>query len=57
VEFCPAQVLAMAERLSGRGVTPAEVRVPDACIGCRDCATVCPEGCVEVYVKTGDEPS
>ena len=55
VEFCPRDVLAIASRLSERGVTPAEVRVPNACIGCRNCTAVCPEGAIELYVEGADE--
>jgi 2-oxoglutarate ferredoxin oxidoreductase subunit delta len=52
VDFCPKGVLALADRLSERGVTPAEAQAPEACIGCRNCTTVCPEGCVELFVRT-----
>ncbi len=47
---CPVDVLALASRdVNNRGYHYAMMVMADACIGCAACATVCPDGCIEVY--------
>ena len=43
------------KEVNNRGYHFAFMKNPDACIGCAACATVCPDGCIEVYrVKVPD---
>ena len=51
IEFCPAKVLKLSCDLGERGVPSAEVKDGDACVGCRNCAVVCPEGAFELLVS------
>lgn len=47
---CPCDVLSLAHTdVNDRGYHYAMTDKPDACIGCAACATVCPDGCIEVY--------
>ena len=47
---CPCDVLALAEKdVNDRGYHYARMKNPDSCTGCTACATVCPDGCIEVY--------
>lgn len=50
VVACPVDVLALNRReVNDRGYHYAMMAVPDNCIGCAACATVCPDACIEVY--------
>ncbi|MDE6450596.1 MAG: 4Fe-4S binding protein [Muribaculaceae bacterium] len=50
VVACPVDVLSLALKdVNDRGYRYAMMARPDACIGCAACATVCPDGCIEVY--------
>ena len=42
VEFCPKNVLRLADRFNRDGLRPVEMGWPERCIGCATCATVCP---------------
>ncbi|MDE5607837.1 MAG: ferredoxin family protein [Muribaculaceae bacterium] len=47
---CPFDVLALADKeVNDRGYHFALIKNTDACVGCAACATVCPDGCIEVY--------
>jgi 2-oxoglutarate ferredoxin oxidoreductase subunit delta len=49
IEYCPRESLAPAASMNRRGVHPAEQSAPDRCTGCRICALMCPDVCIEVY--------
>ena len=53
---CPKDVLLLQPKeVNNRGYHFAFMKNPDDCIGCAACATVCPDGCIEVYrVKIPD---
>ena len=47
--------LLQPKEVNNRGYHFAFMKNPDDCIGCAACATVCPDGCIEVYrVKVPD---
>jgi 2-oxoglutarate ferredoxin oxidoreductase subunit alpha len=48
VNACPKGVLAEGERITSKGLRPAQVRDPDACTGCKICETMCPDLAITV---------
>ena len=55
VEFCPAEVLFISEKINKQGYNPAEY-TGSGCTGCGTCFYTCPEpGAITVYrlKKTG----
>lgn len=54
VEACPQHVLAQSKQVNNKGYQYAFMESPDLCIGCSNCAVVCPDNCITVYrVKIG----
>ncbi len=52
VAACPADVLALQlNEVNNRGYHYAYMSNVVACVGCANCAIVCPDGCIEVYRK------
>ena len=51
VVACPANVLALGKQVNAKGYNYAQAVVPDDCIGCANCGSVCPDGCITVYKK------
>jgi 2-oxoglutarate ferredoxin oxidoreductase subunit delta len=49
IEACPTQVLQLAKQVNGKGYNYCLVDKPEACIGCTNCALVCPDGVISVY--------
>lgn len=50
VVACPCEVLSLqAKEVNDRGYHFAYPANPDKCIGCANCAAVCPDACIEVY--------
>lgn len=47
---CPNQVLAMSTQVNSKGYRFA-IKVNADCIGCANCAIVCPDGVITVYKK------
>ena len=43
VEYCPNEVLKLAERFNAKGYHPPEVINPDDCVDCGFCRMICPE--------------
>ena len=48
VENCPTKSIQLAKMVNGKGYHYAEM-VGDACIGCSNCAIVCPDSVITVY--------
>jgi 2-oxoglutarate ferredoxin oxidoreductase subunit delta len=51
VSFCPKGIIGSAERINGKGYTPAGVTRQDECVGCCSCALVCPDGAISIYAR------
>lgn len=49
VEACPKDVLSLHTEVNSKGYHYAFMKHPDECIGCGDCAVVCPDTCITVY--------
>jgi NAD-dependent dihydropyrimidine dehydrogenase PreA subunit len=48
IEFCPKKVIQLSEQLNVKGYHYAEYK-GEGCIGCANCAVMCPEVAIEVY--------
>ncbi|GAF03035.1 4Fe-4S dicluster domain-containing protein [Saccharicrinis fermentans] len=46
---CPTNAIEMAKDVNGKGYHFAQLGIPEACIGCANCAAVCPDSCITVY--------
>ena len=49
VEACPTNVIVLAKEVNAKGYNFATMGKPDLCIGCSNCAVVCPDSCITVY--------
>lgn len=49
VKFCPKQVLAIGEEVNLKGYEYIQPVNIDDCISCCICASICPDGAIEVY--------
>lgn len=57
VVTCPKHVLALqANEVNDRGYHFAYAATPDLCIGCTNCAVVCPDACILVYRASRPTP-
>ena len=48
---CSTNVIGMAKTVNSKGYNFAYTENPEACIGCANCALVCPDGVITVYKK------
>ena len=39
----------MDEGVNNKGYHPAGITDESACVGCRSCATMCPDCCISIY--------
>ncbi len=46
---CPADTIAMASEVNGKGYHYAYMEKPETCTGCANCSIVCPDGVITVY--------
>lgn len=49
VEECPTDVISLSKGVNSKGYHYAYMENPDACIGCVDCAIICPDTVIDVY--------
>ena len=53
VVSCPTQAISLhPEEVNDKGYHYCYMSNPDVCIGCTNCGTVCPDGCIAVYKVT-----
>jgi len=50
VALCPKQVLVIAEGMNRRGQHYAKVARVAGCVGCQQCAEICPDAAIEIDV-------
>jgi len=50
IPACPQDVIRLAVDVNNKGYNFAEMQ-NDGCIGCANCAIVCPDGAITVYKK------
>lgn len=48
---CPVHIIEMTSEVNSMGYNYAYLAQPELCIGCADCAIVCPDGVITVYRK------
>lgn len=51
VANCPTKTIGMEQHVNSKGYHYAYMENPELCIGCANCATVCPDGVITVYTK------
>ena len=49
VEACSTDTIGLANEVNAKGYNFAYMALPDTCIGCANCAMVCPDSCLTVY--------
>ncbi|TRZ94874.1 4Fe-4S dicluster domain-containing protein [bacterium] len=49
VSFCPKGLIKKSAKLNKRGLNFAEFDACGECVGCMQCAVICPDCCIEVY--------
>ena len=49
VANCPTKTIGLSHEVNGKGYNFAYMANPEACIGCTNCATVCPDSVITVY--------
>ncbi len=47
--FCPKGLIKKSAKLNKRGLNFVELDLTGECIGCMQCAVICPDSCIEVY--------
>ncbi|HOX37270.1 MAG TPA: 4Fe-4S binding protein [Candidatus Brocadiia bacterium] len=52
VSFCRQGVLAIGEQRNKLGYEIAEAVAPDKCVGCSQCALMCPDAAIEIVKET-----
>lgn len=49
VKFCPKGVLSIGKEVNMKGYQYVVAENMDRCIGCKMCASICPDAAIEVY--------
>ena len=52
VAACPKRILVMTTRINRRGHHYAQVAAMQDCIGCAQCADICPDAAIEIDEET-----
>jgi 2-oxoglutarate ferredoxin oxidoreductase subunit delta len=55
VEYCPKDVLELAEEFNQKGYHPPVAVNPDACVECHLCEMLCPEFAIYVVLRDEDK--
>lgn len=49
VYACPKKIIALTkDKINAKGYHPARLMKPEECIGCKSCATMCPDVAITV---------
>ena len=48
VTACPKEILRLSDKSNKSGYFPVEIFKPEDCIGCANCAFICPDCVIEV---------
>ncbi|MFN4217276.1 MAG: 4Fe-4S binding protein, partial [Brevinematales bacterium] len=51
IDECPVKILVQGKELNSRGLLAIEVTDSSLCIGCRRCATVCPDVAIRIEME------
>jgi|MGYP002510781298 2-oxoglutarate ferredoxin oxidoreductase subunit delta len=46
---CPTDTIALSPEVNSKGYNFLHMKNPDNCVGCTNCATVCPDAVITVY--------
>ena len=49
VNFCPKGLIKKSVKLNKQGLNFVEHDLSGECIGCMQCAVICPDCCIQVY--------
>lgn len=49
VSFCPKGLLIVDTELNTKGIRPVKLKEAAGCIGCAQCAVICPDCCIEIH--------
>ncbi len=49
IEACPKKLISIGTGLNSKGVNPVKFKDNGECIGCKFCAIICPDCCIEIY--------
>jgi 2-oxoglutarate ferredoxin oxidoreductase subunit delta len=49
LNFCPKGLIKQSVKLNKQGLNFVELNLNGDCIGCMQCAVICPDCCIEVY--------
>ncbi len=49
IPTCPTDVIQLADEVNRKGYHFLYMENPEACIACKNCAIVCPDGVISVY--------
>lgn len=49
IDACPTDVIRMSSEVNDKGVRFAYMEYAEKCIGCANCALVCPDAAITVY--------